>query len=119
MSFESKLKKPRLVEGKLVKYYNEKYKQKELKIEENVKLRQEMEIINNQPSWYKKFCNICWDFIKENYGFFIIITLITILLYVRFIEVNKRKQKMKKIIDKINKDDQSINHETNEDENDY
>lgn len=104
MSFNSVLKKPKLVEGKLVKYYNQKYKQKEMKQEELLRQQQEMELNNVIPDpWYKKLMLQLWEFIKENYGFFIIVSLIVILLYVRYLEVNTRKEKMKKVIEQINK----------------
>ena len=35
------------------------------------------------------------EFIKENYGFVLIITLLIILLYVRYIEVSKKKKNIK------------------------
>jgi hypothetical protein len=109
MSFDIYNKKPKLIEPKIYKYYNEKLRTKELK----EKIKQD-EIIKQQElanipvilpdPWYKKiFVNI-WEFIKENYGFFLIISLIIILLYVRYIEVNSRKKKMKDAIDKINKE---------------
>ncbi len=108
MSFNSVTKKPKLVEGKLVKYYNEKYKQKELKLkieqDELLRQKQEMELNNIIPEpWHKKLLTQMWEFIKENYGFFIIFSLIIILLWVRYIEVTNRKNKMKKVIDAINK----------------
>jgi len=114
MSFNTEIKKPKLVENKLIKYYNDKKSQKELKIkiaEEELQKKKIEAELNNIPeeSTYKKILNPVWEFIKENYGFFIIITLILILLYVRYIEVCKRKRKMKDIIDEINKQDQLTN----------
>jgi len=108
MSFNTDIKKPKLVENKLIKYYNEKNRQKEvkLKIEQDELLQKQLEEqINNIPPEpiYKKILNPLWEFIKENYGFFIIVTLISILLYVRYIEVSIRKERMKKVIDQINK----------------
>lgn len=109
MSFDIYNKKPKLVEPKIYKYYNEKIKTKELKekIKQDEKIKQlELEnipVIQPDP-WYKKMFGSIWEFIKENYGFFLIITLISILLYVRFIEVNSRKKKMKDTIEKINKE---------------
>jgi len=96
MSFDLNLKKPKLVEGKLVKFFNEKYKLQQEKI-----LHEQIQTLNSQP-WYKLIGSYSWSFIKENYGFFILIFLILILLYVRYIEVNNRKEKMKGIINQIN-----------------
>lgn len=109
MSFDIYNKKPKLVEPKLYKYYNEKIRTKELKekMKQDEILKQQ-EIANIpviQPdTWYKKMFASIWEFIKEKYGFFLIISLISILLYVRYIEVNSRKKKMKDAIDKINKE---------------
>ncbi len=117
MSFNKDIKKPKLVENKLIKYYNDKKSQKKLKIkiieEELQKKKLELEV-NNIPvePIYKKILNPVYELIKEYYGFFIIITLISILLYVRYIEVCKRKIKMKDIIDQINKQNE-INNEVN------
>lgn len=107
MSFNTDIKKPKLVENKVIKYYNQKKNMKELKLkiaeEEIQKKNLEIEANNLpiEPS-YKKILNPVLQFVKENYGFFIIITLILILLYVRYIEVCKRKNKMKDIIKNIN-----------------
>ncbi len=108
MSFNMEIKKPKLVENKLIKYYNEKSRQKELKLkiaQEELLKKQLEEQANNIPPEpiYKKVLNPIWEFIKENYGFFIVITLISILLYVRYIEVSRRKERMKNVIDQINK----------------
>ena len=118
MSFNAEVKKPKLVENKVKKYYNEKKNQKELKIkiaeEEIQKKNLEIEA-NNIPvePEYKKLLNPVWEFIKENYGFFIIITLILILLYVRYIEVSKRKNKLKDVIKNINQNElEDINLKT-------
>jgi hypothetical protein len=108
MSFDIYNKKPRLVEPKVLKYYNEKLRTKELK--EKIKQEEiikEQEAINNveiPDPWYKKAFGSIWEFIKENYGFFLMISLISILLYVRYLEVGSRKKKMKEAIDKINKE---------------
>ncbi len=109
MSFDIHNNKPKLVEPKIYKYYNEKLRTKELKNkmkqEEIIKQQEEANISVIEPDpWYKKVGESIWEFIKENYGFFLIISLISILLYVRYIEVNSRKKKMKDAIDKINKE---------------
>lgn len=103
MSFDIYNKKPKLIEPKIFNYYNEKNKAKELK--ETIKKQElaKIEMIDNEK-WYKKLLENIWTFIKDNYGFFLMITLITLLLYVRYIEVNSRKKKMKEVIDKINKE---------------
>jgi len=108
MSFNSNTKKPKLIEPKLSKYYIEKNKQKELmeQIKKQDILKQEELSIQQTIlpiPWYKIYILNLWNFIKENYGFFLIITLIIILLYVRYIEVNNRKNKMKKVLEQINK----------------
>lgn len=109
MSFDIYNKKPKLIEPKIYKYYNEKLRTKELKekIKQDELLKQQelanMPVIQPDP-WYKKMFGSIWEFIKENYGFFLIITLISILLYVRYIEVNSRKKKMKEALGKINKE---------------
>lgn len=105
MSFNS-YRKPRLVEPKLSKYYIDKIKEKEIKAkiaqEEVIKQKIDMEILN-QPAepFHKKVTNYIYDFIMENYGFFIMISLLGILLYVRYIEVNKRKAQLKEVVEKM------------------
>jgi hypothetical protein len=111
MSFNS-YKKPRLVEPKLSKYYIDKNKEKELNIriaqEEFEKQKNQMELLN-QPiePLHKKITNYIYNFIIENYGFVLIVSLLIILLYVRYIEVNKRKKQLKEAIEKINKENTS------------
>jgi hypothetical protein len=105
MSFNS-YRKPRLVEPKLSKYYIDKIKEKEIKAkiaqEEVIKQKIDMEILN-QPAepFHKKITNYIYDFIMENYGFFIMISLLGILLYVRYIEVTKRKAQLKEVVEKM------------------
>jgi hypothetical protein len=106
MSFNS-YRKPRLVEPKLSKYYIDKIKEKENKSkiaqEEVIKQKMEMELLN-QPAepFHKKVSNYIYNFIIENYGFVIMISLLAILLYVRYIEVNKRKAQLKEVVEKMN-----------------
>lgn len=106
MSFDIYNKKPKLIEPKVLKYYNEKIKTKEIKERNKILKQQELENIPviEPDTWYKKIVDTIWEFIKENYGFFLITTLISTLLYVRYIEVTLKKKKIKETIDKINKD---------------
>ena len=106
MSFNS-YRKPRLVEPKLSKYYIDKIKDKELKAkiaqEEFTKQKIQMEIENQPPEpFHKQVTKYIYDFIIENYGFFIMLSLLGILLYVRYIEVNKRKAQLKEVVEKMN-----------------
>ncbi len=111
MSFNADIKKPKLVESKLKRYYNEKNRQRELKekiAQEEVfkkQIEEQASVVPNEPM-YKKILNPVWEFIKDNYGFFIIITLISILLYVRYIEVNRKKERMKNVIEQLNKENE-------------
>lgn len=106
MSFDSYNKKPKLVETKLVKYFNDKFKQKEIKTkmlqEDLIKQQGGNPESNDMQPYYKKIGLNIWEFLKENYGFFILFLLIILLLYVRYIEVSRRKEKMKNIINQIN-----------------
>jgi hypothetical protein len=109
MSFDIYNKKPKLIEPKILKYYNEKIRIKEIKDkikQDNILKQQELanKPIIEPDTWYKKMFDTIWEFIKENYGFFLIITLISTLLYVRYIEVTLKKKKIKETVDKINKD---------------
>lgn len=123
MSFDI-YNKPNLVEPKLYKYYNNKLRTKELKKKikhsEIVKQKQVLNIpIIKSNTWYNKIFTSIWEVIKMNYGFFLIISLISILLYVRYIEVNLRKKKMNDVMNNINQEKeinqfielQKINHQ--------
>lgn len=106
MSFNS-YRKPRLVEPKLSKYYIDKIKDKEQKSkiaqEEITKQQIEIELLNQpQEPFHKKVTNYIYQFIIENYGFVIMIFLLAILLYVRYIEVTKRKAQLKEVVEKMN-----------------
>ncbi len=103
MSYNS-YRKPRLVEPKLSKYYVNKIKEKDLKarLEQEEIIRQKAEFeLANQPAepFHKKVTNYIYDFIIDNYGFVIMISLIGILLWVRYIEVNKRKAQLKEALE--------------------
>lgn len=98
MSFDIYNKKPKLIEPKILRYYNEKIQNKN-------KIKQDEIITNaNAEPWYKNTCGCIGSFIKNNYGFFLIVFLILLLLYVRYIEVNNRKKKMKIVVDQANKE---------------
>ena len=100
-------KKPQLVEKKLRNFYINKFKLNNV--------NKQPEIINNVnninnviKSWFIYLLKYILDFIKLYYGFALLIGLIIILLYIRYIEVNKRKEKIKKIISNYkNEDDDS------------
>jgi hypothetical protein len=104
MSFNSN-NKPKLVENKLVKYLNHKIKKKNLKDQINeIPVQPEMNV-TEPKKWYKTCLCFLGNFIKENYGFVLINTLLLILLYVRYIEVSKRKEKIKKLVQQIDSTD--------------
>ena len=106
MSFDIYNQKPKLIEPKILKYYYQKLKRKQIldKLKNDEIIRNQQTIFNSNLSIHKKILVNSWDFIKENYGFFLICSLIIILLYVRYIEVTQRKTKMKTVIDQINKE---------------
>jgi hypothetical protein len=95
-------KKPSLVPRDVLKYVNHKTKQKYI---DNKMIQEKQEIktkeieYENKP-WFEKAKNYIWTFMKENYGFVILVVLICLLLFIRYIECIKRKQKIKEIVDK-------------------
>jgi hypothetical protein len=93
-------KKPNLVEPKLAKYFINKINEQQNKLaQEAIKVEEE--------NIFKKYLMDIYNFIYNNYGFVLIISLLVILLYVRYVEVSRRKSKMKKIIDKIEENSDS------------
>jgi hypothetical protein len=91
MSFDIYSNKPKLVDSKLIKYYNEKNKALEVKEPEIVQVIEEETITD-------KIYKCIKEFIIENYGFVILFSLILLLLYVRYIEVSKKKKKIKEML---------------------
>ena len=98
-------KKPKLVEPKLAKYFINKINEQQTKIAQEALLKVEEETI------FKKYLMKIYDFTYNNYGFVLINSLLIILLYVRYVEVSRRKSKMKKIINQIEEN----NNETDSD----
>ena len=99
-------KKPKLVEPKLAKYFINKINEQQTKIAQEALLKVEEETI------FKKYLMKIYDFTYNNYGFVLINSLLIILLYVRYVEVSRRKSKMKKIINQIEENN-------NESDSDY
>lgn len=100
MSFDSYNNKPRLVDKNLIKFHTNKIKNIELnkQIKEDAIIKQKLDLEDIKANkWYNKCLTIVLNFIKENYGFVLIITLLIILLYVRYLEVERRKAKIKEI----------------------
>lgn len=97
--------KPKLIEPKIQKLITNKIEERKNKI---ILKEQELIQINNieipKPT-HKKLLNIFLEFLKKNYILIIIIILISILLYVRYIETKKRKQQLKHILEQISDDD--------------
>jgi hypothetical protein len=101
--------KPQLVPSKLKKYFRNKIL-KEKDLANNIPKDLAKDLANNIPKdlskdlenninepLYKIIYNNILQFSKENYGFMVLLILIIILLYVRYIEVLKRKDKIKKL----------------------
>lgn len=95
---------PKLVEKELKKFYVNKIKVNNLK-QQIYNESNEWTIINNLKYYLKNILNVIIEFIKEYYGFVLLLTAIIILLYVRYIEIHKRKKKIKKILNKYDLDD--------------
>lgn len=111
MTFEYTYNKPALVEKRILKYVNNKTKQKYIttkKKEINIQQEKEIEIIKQSETWYTRLGDYMLEFMKENYGFVLLILLISLLLLVRYIECNKKKEKIKEIITKYVNDKEKV-----------
>jgi hypothetical protein len=86
MSFDISYK-PKLVESKIINRYNDKILKKVMIKENN--------FVNEK---IKYLFSLLLTFIKNNYGFFLLFISIFFLLYIRYIEVNKKKEIIKKYI---------------------
>ena len=77
---------PKLIDEKLIIYFRDHKK-------------------NRPKTSYENMCDCCIDFLKKNYGFILLFSLIIILLYIRRIEVVKKKEYIQKLKEenKINK----------------
>lgn len=93
MSFYLHKSKPNLIDLKLLKSYNSKIKNKYSIIESSNNIKN-----NYLDNIKKNIFDFLLIYIKEYYGLIIFLVLFIILLYIRYIEVNKRKEKLKKIL---------------------
>jgi predicted PurR-regulated permease PerM len=92
--------KPKLIHPKLLQYYYNKINinNKEKIYKNNQENNINQLITQYGGNWYNNLYNNILDFIKKYYGFCIIVFLIVILLIVRYIEVKKKKEKVKHIL---------------------
>jgi predicted PurR-regulated permease PerM len=101
MNFDNDVIMPKLIDKKIINYYKSKIKQQELL----KTINNEKQIIN-QETFISKCCKILIDNTKSvlinYYGFILLILTISILLYLRYKEVNKKKKYINKIIKKYN-----------------
>ena len=110
MIYELSNKSPKLVEKQLKNYYINKIKLnniKELKLLKENELKNSNYFIDYIKILYNYILNYIIEFIKEYYGFVLLFSLIIILLYIRYIEINNRKKKIKKIINNLNSSEES------------
>jgi len=120
MSFDITSNKPKLVERNILKYINNKKKQKHLariEAEQKEVAQKEIEIEVQSQTWYGKIGKDIWEFIKDNYGFVLLISLISLLLFIRYIEYNKKKEKIKDIVMKHVNMKKNKNYDYNDNDN--
>jgi hypothetical protein len=99
MSISLHKSKPNLIDLKLLKSYNNKIKNKYTIPANATEPNAKENYLWENIIYFKNFIlNILIFFIKEYYGIIIFIILLIILLYIRYIEVNKRKAKLQKIL---------------------
>ena len=98
MSFYLYKSKPNLIYPLILKHYNNKIKNKYFPLNIENKLPEKSLFIIAKEN----ILNYLWILLKDYYEFFFIILLLIILLYIRYIEVNKKKLEIKKILEKIN-----------------
>jgi hypothetical protein len=100
--------KPKLIEPKIVKLITNKLEERKNKINIENQTKEIVIVQNNiiPDPFYKKILNYLLDFLKKNYVLIIIIILIIILLHVRYIETQKRKAQMIKLLEQV--DDYNI-----------
>ena len=103
MSFYTSTKKPSLISMNMLNSIKNRIREKNIKQKMLVKKMAEIEkekMLQNEEkskTWYKTLYLNTVEFVKENYGFVILVILISILLYIRYIEVSKNKDKIMKI----------------------
>ena len=89
--------KPNLIDLKMLKNYDNKIKNRYIIETPQIIVPEKSE--NNYLMIVKNIIfNYLKNIIEEYYGFIIFIILFLILLYIRYIEVSKRKEKIRKIL---------------------
>jgi len=94
---------PKLVEKNLKQFYTNKLKLKKKKFLAKQQIEENNTFIYKLKSLGYYIMNYLLEIIKEYYGFIILLSLMIILLYVRYIEINNRKKKLKKLLIQYNK----------------
>ena len=97
MSFDTNNKPLKLVDKNIINYYKQKIKEQDMI--NNIKNE---EIIVTPIKWYQSYLDTIKLFISQYYGFILLFIIFSILLYMRYNDVNKRKKTLKKMLKKIN-----------------